>query len=218
MRAPILRFLIVPLVVAAPGVAPVRAQRAEPVEMRGNVVSARTGEPVAGAWIALEGRGFGTYSWRDGHFRLPEVPPGPRRYEVEALGYFPSTPTLDPSTADLVLALEPDDSLQAGLSRVFDRLDRRRRGGRVFDKQTLAFSGAFDLQELLRMRGVRGVGRFCLDERWVPGLSSAPPQEYYMLEIHGGTARLYTEEFLAEMAAADTETLQRVIRVESPAC
>ena len=60
--------------------------------------------------------------------------------------------------------------------------------------------------------------KFCLDERWAPGLEGSPPESFYMMEIHGGTARLYTEEFIGEMAAADTETVLRIVRPEQPTC
>jgi hypothetical protein len=38
------------------------------------------------------------------------------------------------------------------------------------------------------------------------------------MEIHGGTARLYSEEFLEGMAAAGPEEVRRVIRMVQPAC
>ena len=76
----------------------------ERVELRGDIVASDTGEPIPGAWIALEGRGYGTYSRRDGGFRLPEVPTAERRYDVEALGYLPATITLLPAS-DLVVML-----------------------------------------------------------------------------------------------------------------
>jgi hypothetical protein len=189
----------------------------ERTELRGDVVASDTGEPIAGAWIALEGRGYGTYSRRDGGFRLPEVPTAARRYDVEALGYLPVTITLEPAS-DLVVTLEPDESLLPGVQFLLQHIEERRNGARLFDRQALAFSGAFDLAELLRTRGVRGVRKFCLDERWSPGLQNSPPESFYRMEIHGSTARLYTEEYLQEMAVADAETIRRVVRPEQPTC
>jgi hypothetical protein len=194
---------------------PVSAQDGE---LRGGVVSAETGEPIAGAWIALAGRGYGTYSRKDGSFRLPEVPTEPRRYDVAALGYTATTVALDPETPDLVLTLEPDESLLPGVELVLAHLEERRNGARLFDQQELAFSRAFDLAELLTMRGVRRVRKFCVDERWEPGAAGMEPGVFYRMEIHGSIARLYTEEFLAEMATKDPETIRRTLRPEQPIC
>jgi hypothetical protein len=196
---------------------PALAQRND-AELTGNVVSTATGQPVTGAWIALRGWEFGTYSRRDGRFRLPEIPGGPRPYDVQALGYLPTTLTLDPRSGDLVIELEPDEELQAGVAFLFRHLDARRRGGRVFDVEDLAFSGSFDLAEFMTTRGVRSVRRFCVDERWSPGASQAPPGNFYRMELHGGTARLYTEEFLARTAAEPPETIREIIRRDMPVC
>jgi hypothetical protein len=194
------------------------AQRGADAELTGDVVSAATGEPIAGAWIALEGRGYGTYSRSDGRFRLPEVPSAERRYDVEALGYLPSVVTLTPGSAELVISLEPDESLQPGLAFLLERLEDRRNGARYFDREALAFSRAFDLQEFLAIRGVREVGKLCLDERWHPGMAGAPPEQFYLVEVDGRTARLYTQEFIEETARLDTESIEQVIRPEQPRC
>ena len=186
-------------------------------ELEGEVIASDTRQPIAGVWIALQGREFGTYSRRDGRFRLPEIPSAPRRYDVQALGYLPATVTLQPG-ADLVLTLDPDESLLPGVRFVLDHLEERRNGARFFDQEALAFSGAFDLGEMLTTRGVRGVRKFCLDERWAPGLQGSPPENFFLMEIHGSIARLYTEEFLAEMAAENAETIRRRVRPEQPIC
>jgi len=190
----------------------------ERIELRGDIVSSETGEPIPGAWIALEGRGYGTYSRRDGRFRLPEVPTAARRYDVQALGYLPATITLQPESSDLVVTLEPDEALLPGVNFLLEHIEERRNGARLFDREALAFSRAFDLGDLLTTRGVRGVRKFCLDERWTPGLEGSPPEGFYRMEIHGSTARLYTEEFLQEMALEDTETIRRRVRPEQPTC
>jgi hypothetical protein len=38
------------------------------------------------------------------------------------------------------------------------------------------------------------------------------------MEIHGSTARLYSEEFLRQMAAEDPDTIRRLVRPERPTC
>lgn len=182
-------------------------------ELRGTVVSARTGEVVAGAWIALEGRDWGTYSWNDGHFFLPEIPSSPATYEVRALGYEPDTVTLDPSeSSNRVVALEPDPDVLAGLASFLEQLERRRqRGGelRVFDRESLAFNGAFSLGDFLAQRGVRRVQKVCLDERPATlGLLERRGSEFYMAELVGGYLRLYTQDFV-ERAARERLELQR---------
>jgi hypothetical protein len=39
-----------------------------------------------------------------------------------------------------------------------------------------------------------------------------------MVEIHGGTARAYSEEYLQEMATRDAATIRRLVRPEQPTC
>jgi hypothetical protein len=216
-------FRIAAIVALAAIARPVAAQSVsirsdERTELRGDVVASDTGEPIAGAWIALEGRGYGTYSRRDGTFRLPEVPTAARRYDVEALGYLPTTITLDPLAPDLVLRLEPDEALLPGLTFLLEHIEERRNGARLFDREALAFSRAFDLADFLNSRGVRGVRKFCLDERWSPGLEGSTPESFYRMEIHGATARLYTEEYLLEMATEDAETVRQRVRPEQSVC
>lgn len=217
MRSVGRRFLMAILALCA-AAAPVMGQRDDDADLRGSVISAGSGEPVAGAWIGLQGWEFGTYSRKDGRFWLPHVPGFPARYQIDALGYLPSIAMFDPPAVDLLIELEPDAALLAGLTFLFDHLERRRRGGRVFDQEALAFSGAFDLQEFLAIRGVRGVRRLCVDEEWVPGPFGASPGNFYLLEIHGQTARLYTEEFLEQTAGEDTAAIQRIIRLYGSRC
>lgn len=186
-------------------------------ELLGTVVSAVTGEPVAGAWIALQGWEYGTYSRRDGTFRLPNVPNAPRRYDIAALGYTSTTIQLEP-TPGLEVALDPDTTLLPGVQRVLAHLDERRNGARLFDQEELAFSRAFSVAELLTMRGVRRVRRFCVDEHWEPGAVEMAPGTFYRIEIHGSTARIYTEEYLEEMARRDSATIRRLLRPEQPMC
>lgn len=173
-------------------------------ELRGSVVSAETGDEVAGAWIALEGYGWGTYSWNDGHFSLPEIPDAPRRYEVDALGYEREVLTLDPSDGELRLELTPEPELLEGVAYFMDQLQRRRnRGGqlRVFDREDLAFNASFTVGEYLRQRGVDRMRRVCVDERpEAIGVLGRASDMFYLAEIVGGFVRLYTEEFVEEAA------------------
>ena len=88
----------------------------------------------------------------------------------------------------------------------------------MFDQEDLAFSGAFDIREFFKMRGVRGIREFCVDEIWVPGELATRPGFFYLLEVHGATARLYTEEFLEQTAAGGPEAIQRIIKLYQPQC
>jgi hypothetical protein len=197
---------------------PSAAQRNLQADLRGFVVSAETDQPIPGAWISLDDRGFGTYSRRDGRFLLPDMPGSPREYTVAALGYVPATVTLDARSADQTVELVPDAALHPGVTFLLGHLDERRNGARLFDREALAFSGSFSLGELLSDRGVRNVRRECLDEHWAPGLLLEAPESFYRMEIHGSTARVYSQEFLAQMAAEDSATIRARVRPEQATC
>lgn len=194
----------------------VLGQEADDPELRGTVVSDATGEVVGGAWIALEGEQWGTFSWNDGHFFLPEIPGRPMVYEVKALGYEPELLTLDPAEADLTVELTPDSEMQEGLAALLDQLQRRRnRGGdlRVFDREALSFNGSFSLGDFLADHGVRGVRQICLNERPEPlGVLEREGHQFYMVETFGRILRLYTEDFIAR-AAKERLELQREPRI-----
>ena len=208
---------VIPLALCAPAPG-LAVQEEDDPELRGDVVSAATGEAIAGAWVAMEGYGYGTYSRRDGDFRLPDVPAAPRRFDVQALGYLPVTITLDATAGEHVIELEPDPEVKPGLDFLLAHLENRRNAGRMFDREALAFSGAYDLGELLRMRGVRRVRKFCLDEETTPGLQTVQPGDLYMVELHGSTVRAYTEDFLERTARQDPETIQQIVRLYQTLC
>jgi hypothetical protein len=185
--------------------------RGEP-ELRGTVVSAETGRVIAGAWIALEGEDWGTFSWNDGHFFLPEIPGDAREYDVRALGYEAAVMTLDPSDRELVIELVPEPEVLEGLAYFMDQLQtRRQRGGylRAFDREALAFQGYFSLAAFLSAQGVEPVRHACLNERPEPiGIVGRSADQFYLVEIVGGNVRLYTEDFV-ETAARERYQLQR---------
>lgn len=187
------------------------AQESE-AELRGSVVSATTGEVVAGAWIALEDQYWGTFSWNDGHFFLPEVPSRPMTYEVSALGYEPLVATLDPTGSEPTVELTPDPEMQEGLAFIMNQLRRRRNDGgdqRVFDREALAFNGYFTLGDFLLHHGLERVRSICLNERpEAYGILEHEGDEFYLVETFGTMVRLYTEDFF-ERAARDRLVLQR---------
>lgn len=212
------RLLCLTAAALAADISPAVGQRSLQADLRGDVVSAATGEPIPGAWIALDDREYGTYSRRDGRFLLPDMPGGPREYTVAALGYLPATVTLDAGSSGLVVELAPDEALLPGVTFLLDHFEERRNGARLFDREALAFSGAFDLAELLADRGVRDVRRECLDEHWAPGVLRESPVAYYRMEIRGGIVHVYSQEFLERMAAEDSATIRRLVRPEQPTC
>jgi hypothetical protein len=79
----------------------------------------------------------------------------------------------------------------------------------MFDREALAFNGAFSLGDYLAQRGVRRVRQVCLDERpGTLGMLERRATDFYMAELVGGYLRLYTEEFV-ERAARERLELQR---------
>ena len=186
------------VIVSAVAVSTLEAQ--DDPELRGTVVSAESGDVVAGAWIALEGHEWGTYSWNDGHFFLPEIPARPARYEVRALGYDRKVVTLDPADTELVVELAPIPEVLDGLPAFMDQIERRRRRGgdlRAFDREALAFHGYFDLRDFLAQHGVRNVRRVCVDERPESiGILDRAGHGFYLAETVGGYLRLYTDRFI----------------------
>jgi hypothetical protein len=194
------------------GAAPLFAQEGGESELRGSVVSASTGEVVAGAWVALEDQEWGTFSWNDGHFSLPEIPSGPNAYEVKALGFESEVVTLDPADGDLVVRLVADPEMQERLSSLMGQLERRRgRGGdlRVFDREALSFNAYFSLRDFLAQHGVRPVRRACLNERpEAIGILDREGHQFYLVETFGDMVRLYTEDFI-QRAAGERLELQR---------
>lgn len=187
-------------------------------ELRGDVVSAVTGEPIGGVWIAMQGWERGTYSRRDGSFRLPDVPDAPRRFDVRAIGYRSELLTLDPTSGGQRIELQPDPAVLPGLEFLLEHLEDRRNAGRYFDREALAFSRAWDLRELLANRGIRRARAFCLDEAPAPGLLTVAPEAFYLVEVSGGKVRAYTEEFMERTARRDVETIQDIVRIQLPLC
>ena len=69
------------------------ALAAQTVTLYGNVVDARTREPLIGATVQLEGTSIGTVTDIDGNYRLPGVAPGSYSLSAGYLGYASTTRT-----------------------------------------------------------------------------------------------------------------------------
>ncbi|HUG41676.1 MAG TPA: TonB-dependent receptor [Longimicrobiales bacterium] len=70
------------LLVGAP-----QALHAQQAAVRGTVTDAQTGQPIAGAQVAVRGTGIGTLTNNDGRFVLTSVPAGRLEIRVEYIGY-----------------------------------------------------------------------------------------------------------------------------------
>jgi len=108
-------------------------------------VSGEAGQPLAGAFVSLDGSEWGSLTDEAGRFRIPDVDPGLVALTVEQLGY----DTLrweGPVAAGeaLALRLTPRPVVLEGLHVVADRFESRRRGVpttvRWFDRAALATS------------------------------------------------------------------------------
>ena len=60
-------------------------------KIAGKVIDARTGEPIVGANVVVQGTTFGAASNLDGYFAILSVPPGTYRVQASVLGYTPAT-------------------------------------------------------------------------------------------------------------------------------
>lgn len=86
----------------------------------GRVLSARTGEPVAGARVSVTGTQLATETAPDGRYALPRVPAGTREVRVERLGYAPKSVTgvqvAAGRTTELDVGLESQTLVLEGLT------------------------------------------------------------------------------------------------------
>ncbi len=90
----------------------VLAARLAAADLVGVVSDGATGEPVAGAVVALEDLGRSALTDEDGVYRLADVPPGPQHLSVRILGYQTHTlhvlvPASGALRVDLILRRDP---------------------------------------------------------------------------------------------------------------
>jgi hypothetical protein len=154
------------LVPMVPG--PASGQEAEgppddPVSFTGRVIDVSTGLPLQGAWVGLEGASQGTITNERGLFLLPGIPPGPRVFSFEMLGYATLNLTADAAVnRDATVSLVPDPVLLEGIEVVADRFESRRRGVassvETIPRNRLLNATAPDVLEFLKYRyGIRRV-------------------------------------------------------------
>jgi hypothetical protein len=144
--------LLAAALVMAPGWAHGQAARAT---VRGRVVEAATGNPVAGAMVSFPDLRKRAFTDRTGTFSIRDVPVGDQRLEAAQLGFRMAGRTLAVPAADsLTLRLEPDPLVLEGITAQADRLEFRRvhatLASRTYDAQQMAVFGHPNPVDFLR--------------------------------------------------------------------
>jgi hypothetical protein len=178
-------------------------------------VTGEAGQPLAGAFVSLDGSEWGSLTDEAGRFRIPDVDGGRIALTVEQLGY--DTLRWEGPVAagePLALRLTARPVVLEGLHVVADRFESRRRGAattvRWFDRAALATSPQETALDFVTARA--GVARAachgwwssrCLIVRgrltepsvWVDEvpmsggidyLDTVHPYELYMVEVYAG--------------------------------
>jgi hypothetical protein len=150
--------------------APLLAQEEGDVTLRGRVLDARTGEPIAKALVSIRDRHREAVTDETGWLEIPDVPRGPAELYVSTVGYGLVKRTVDvPPDADtpLVISLGQEAikrseavSVRAG---VFDPVERDAPFQHTLDNVELKNLASVLADDSLRPSGSR------------PGRSSAPP-------------------------------------------
>ena len=143
-------------------------------QLRGTVVAAGSGQPLAGALVRIIG-GPQTRANDRGEWTLGDAPTGTRSLEVRALGYYPAHRAVDVVTGAAAVAVELStfktmmDTVRIIVARAQDRSsggfeERHRAGmGRFLTAEDIARRGAVFMSDVFRMvPGVRldGSGTF----------------------------------------------------------
>lgn len=186
----------------------------EPFDLSGRVLG-EGGQPLAGAFVAIEGSEWGSLTDEAGRFRIRDVEAGRIALTVEQLGY--DTLRWEGSVSvgqPLTLDMTPRPVLLEGLHVVTDRFESRRRSVpttvRWFDRGALASSPQESALDFVRTRaGVPMVhcygtwsdrcllvrGRLVSPSVWIDEapviggldyLSVIRPYELYMVEVYAG--------------------------------
>ena len=199
--------------------APLTAQEETPErlgEVIGHVVDARTGTPLAGAFVSLAGSDWGSFTNQEGRFLLPEMNIGPHTVTIQQLGYKTLQVRVAAAISDapVRILLDPDPILLEGLEIVSDRFRNRRRAAatpvQTFDLDVLSTSPDWSLRDFLKVRAMTALlpceGRYsdtCVMDRGqraeslvyfdeVPlldgwsYLDTFAPHDLYMVEVYGG--------------------------------
>jgi hypothetical protein len=127
-------------------------------KLYGQVLDAKTGTPLIGAFVRVDGDEWGSLSEANGSFELKRVEVGTVPLVVEQLGYLTlrqDVAVREPGEA-MVLRVEPDPALLEGVNLVLDRLEQRRNAtpfsSWVFDRADLVTNVGADALGFLEAR------------------------------------------------------------------
>jgi hypothetical protein len=139
---------------AAPAV---QAQGTGGAVIRGRVVDAETGAPIAAAKLAVHGRGT-VYAGRDGRFELPALAPGSYDLDVGQLGYYERRLRIGVARDDsLVFRLSPQpvllEELKVYASRLAQRAERASVTARAYGAERLKVAASGSILDFLQADG-----------------------------------------------------------------
>ena len=151
----ITRALRAPLAAAALVLLPASLLGQDKATVRGRVVEAATGNPVAGAFVTFADVRKRAYTDRTGTFTLTDVPAGPHALEVRQIGFQPAVTSLAVPAADtLTVRLAADPVTLQGITAQVDRMEYRRihstLASSTFDQHQIAVFGHPNPVDFLR--------------------------------------------------------------------
>lgn len=129
------------------------------VPVSGQVVDRSTGQPLAGAFVELDGARLETLTDEQGRFTFRKVRPGEHTVAVSLLGYAELEHKLTVAAGQpaVALALEPDPVLLEGLTVNLNVLEMRRNriavASRAFDRAEIRRSAVANMEAFVRGRG-----------------------------------------------------------------
>jgi len=211
-------------VIAVLGGSPAAAQA--PAVVRGTVVDAANGRPVAGAVVHVGNERLGVTDPR-GRFEISRLAAGEYPVWATAMGYAVGTASLEVpfDSVTVTLALDADPVRLEAIVATVNRFESRTRGYahpmRVFGEQQLRTSASSDMREFVMWRaGLRrascgGPGEVCVMVRgrttiprvWIDEvrlmagfdlLSTLQPWQVARVEVYSGgqEIRVYTRSFM----------------------
>lgn len=154
------RIRLIAFAVLALVPADTRAQSSDTIDVTGVVGDVETGEPIAGALVALPELGRTTVTGAAGRFVFFDLPPGPHRIRTAMLGYATWEETTELEHLDLLrIGLMPRPVVLEKVRVTVDRLERQRRAASVsvmaVEREELVRLPFGDMATALR-QGLRG--------------------------------------------------------------
>jgi hypothetical protein len=121
------RSVRAPLAAAALVLLPAALAAQAKATVRGRVLEAASGNPVAGAFVSFPELRKRAYTDRTGTFTITDVPTGPQRMEVRQLGFQTAGASVAVPAADsLTVRLDADPVTLQGITAQVDRMEYRR--------------------------------------------------------------------------------------------